>query len=153
KGVATDSSIDRGHLLPQSRRPILLDANKNPIQRTVAENEATFLLGANIHPQFHNFNAGAFRQHEKYCEAMIQAGWKSNGYFGVLFEGAHLPKLSDGPDALVVPSHTYRIEVFSHPSVDIRKATVDDLRSGRIKVTAFLGENRRGYTGDEHMAE
>jgi hypothetical protein len=145
-------SVDRGHLLAQSQRPVRLDEDGQPFPGDLEENEATFLLGANIHPQFHNLNAGVYRQHEKFAEGMLQAGWKINFYYGVLLEG-HLDKLNPNPAGLVIPSHSYRFDIYSDPTLDLRKATSADLRAGRIRVSAFLAEDIGGYSGDEHMAE
>jgi endonuclease G len=147
------SGFDRGHLCPSDDR-----------DRTIADNEATFLL-TNIIPQAPNNNRGAWADLEAYCRKIAEAGYELYivagvyGKAGIGSNGGKSFTLDNGK--MVVPESVWKVIVILPIGTDDvnrineqtrviavnipNKQTITDTRWGEYRLSVDDLEKITGY--------
>ncbi len=117
------SGWDRGHLCPSEDRTA-----------TVADNRSTFYL-TNVVPQADGLNGGPWEKLEFYLRGLAFSGSELSVVAGGVFAG---PPRSIGPDAVSVPSATFKVAlVLDRPGQGIADVT------SRTRVIAVIMPNER----------
>lgn len=123
-----DSGYDRGHMTRSEERT-----------RTVADNQATFLL-TNILPQQHDLNAGPWGRLEDLCQKLVQAqGRALYVVAGGIFEGK--PRTIGA--GVAVPDAFFKVVVVLAPGQGA--AAVD----ASTRVIAVIMPNRAGLLAED----